>query len=129
MNQVGATGAVSRVTETLGAAAAGCGLYVAMPLLLGTSANLEPGWLNTVFLLHFVLVAVMTVRGGSSASALLTRAVCGAWICSAAYLLDWNHPWQRFPIPNLAGFYLGSVVELMVMRPLSLFLRANLHES
>ena len=132
MNQLGRTGtSASRVAEMLGAAAAGCGLYVAVPLLLGTSANLQPGWLNAAFLLHFVLIVItlVTVQGSSSLPAPLIRGVCGAWICSAAYLLDWNQPWQRFPIPNLIGFYLGIAAELMVVRPLSSLLRSNLHES
>ena len=130
MNQLGRTDTTSsRVAETLGAAAAGCGLYVAVPLLLGTSANLQSGWLNAAFLLHFVVVTLVTVRGSSSLFAPLIRGVCGAWICSAAYLLDWNQPWQRFPIPNLIGFYLGIAAELMVVRPLSSLLRSNLHES
>ena len=36
------------------------------------------------------------------------------WASSVIYLLDWGAPWQRYPLPTLCGYGVGSVIALLV---------------
>ena len=37
-------------------------------------------------------------------------ACLGAWVSSAAFPLDWDRPWQQFPVPVVVGAALGHCV-------------------
>ena len=34
----------------------------------------------------------------------------GLLVASAAYPLDWGMPWQKFPVPNIGGYYVGLML-------------------
>lgn len=104
-------------------------LFLVLPLLFGTCAHLTPSWLNAVLLLHCLLGCLAPGRLSSSTTSLLSRAAASSWVFSAAYLLDWDQAWQRFPVPNLIGFYLGWTVEKLLARPLLALLYPSSRDS
>ncbi|CAH8599630.1 unnamed protein product [Heterobilharzia americana] len=42
--------------------------------------------------------------------------IIGAWLSAGFLILDWDRPWQAWPIPCVVGAFLGVIVGLLAFK-------------
>jgi phosphatidylinositol glycan class F len=88
-------------------------VFVAVVLF---GAPLFTVWENYVLAVHLsllvypVVVLVLKIGLNEVSFKTATSVVVGAWVGAAAIPLDWDRPWQVWPMPIVGGGYVGAVV-------------------
>ncbi len=72
-----------------------------LPHGLEATEPISDRWVRLAVALRGNTAAERVVVGGAAG------AVVGAWLSCAAIPLDWDRPWQRFPVPPTVGAVLG----------------------
>ncbi|KNC52357.1 uncharacterized protein AMSG_08330 [Thecamonas trahens ATCC 50062] len=110
-------GAVSRLIATTSGALLPIFVSPFVMLVLITLGAPSSNDTLALALVLAVLVAGSGARDERLIAGMAWGAVVGAWLSAAALPLDWDRPWQAWPIPpavgSVCGFVVGSALALV----------------